>query len=72
MTVEPTRAELLKALAKLGQAHSEWRLGQMLGNLAMAARRTEAGGVWDLEDGEALAAAQRLLERRHQQAASKP
>jgi hypothetical protein len=71
MTVDPTRAELLKTLAELGQAHSEWRLGQMLGNLAMAAGRTEASGVWDLEDSEALAAARRLLERRHQQVASK-
>jgi hypothetical protein len=59
-TTDLTRAELLKALTKLGQAHSEWRLGQMLGNLAMSAGRTEASGVWDLEDSEALAAARRF------------
>jgi hypothetical protein len=65
-----TRAELLKALAELGELHPEWRLGQTLANLAMAAGHTEAGAVWDLEDTEALTAAQRLLERHRQQVAS--
>ncbi len=63
MTTEETRAELLKALAELGRAHPNWRLGQTLSNLAMASGRLEAGGVWDLEDEEALAAARRLLGR---------
>jgi hypothetical protein len=61
MTTEETRAELLAALAELGRAHPNWRLGQTLSNLAMAAGRLDAGGVWDLEDDEALAAARRLL-----------
>lgn len=60
-TIEKTRAELLGALAELGRAHPNWRLGQTMANLAMAAGRLEAGGVWDLEDDEALAAARRLL-----------
>jgi hypothetical protein len=62
MTNEETRAELLEALAELGRLHPDWRLGQTLCNLAMAAGRLEAGAVWDLEDDEALAAARRLLE----------
>jgi hypothetical protein len=41
----------------------------MIANLAMAAGRTEASGVWDVEDSEALEAAQRLLERHRQQIA---
>jgi hypothetical protein len=61
MTTEATRAELLAALAELGRAHPNWRLGQTLSNLAMAAGRLDAGSVWDLEDDEALAAARRLL-----------
>jgi len=64
-----TRDELLTALAKLTEQHPEWRLGQMIANLAMAAGRTEASGVWDVEDSEALEAAQRLLERHRQQIA---
>ncbi len=61
MTTEETRAELLAALAELGRAHPNWRLGQTLSNLAMAAGRLDASGVWDLEDDEALAAARQLL-----------
>ena len=61
MTTEETRAELLEALAELGREHPNWRLGQMLSHLARAAGRLDAGGVWDLEDGEALAAARNLL-----------
>jgi hypothetical protein len=62
MSPEDTRTELLAALAEIGRAHPTWRLGQTLSNLAMAAGRLDAGGVWDLEDDEALAAARRLLE----------
>lgn len=64
MRTEGTRTELLEALAELGRAHPNWRMGQTLSNLAMAAGRLDAGGVWDLEDDEALAAARRLLDRR--------
>jgi hypothetical protein len=53
--------ELLKALAELSQVRPEWRLGQTLANIAMTAGRLDAGAVWDLEDGEALAAARTLL-----------
>ena len=61
MTTEVTRMELLDVLAELGRQHPSWRLGQTLSNLAMAAGRLDAGGVWDLEDSEALAAARQLL-----------
>jgi len=61
MTTEETRAKLLAALAELGHAHPNWRLGQMMANLAMAAGRLDAGGNWDMEDDEALVAARRLL-----------
>jgi hypothetical protein len=60
---DTTRDELLEALAELGQARPEWRLGQMLANLATTAGRLDEGGVWDLEDEEALAAARKLLSR---------
>lgn len=42
---ENTRTELLDALAELGRLRPEWRLGQMLANLAMTAGRMDAGGV---------------------------
>jgi hypothetical protein len=69
MKPNETREELLTALAELSEQHPDWRLGQTIANLAMAAGRTEGSGVWDLEDSEALAAAQRLLDRHRQQIA---
>jgi hypothetical protein len=70
MTAQETRTELLEALAELGRARPNWRLGQTLSNLAMAAGRLDAGGVWDLEDEEALAAARRLLGSRAEKSAT--
>jgi hypothetical protein len=60
-SAEQTRLELLAALSHLSKVRPEWRLGQTLANLAMTAGRSDAGGVWDLEDEEALAAARTLL-----------
>jgi hypothetical protein len=60
-TREQTRADLLAALAELGRLRPEWRLGQTMANLAMTAGRTDPGGVWDMEDDEALAAVRALL-----------
>jgi hypothetical protein len=61
MTNVGTREALMAALAELGRAHPDWRLGQAISNLAMAAGRLDPGAVWDLEDDEALAAARLLL-----------
>ncbi|MCI0333945.1 MAG: hypothetical protein L0228_12060 [Planctomycetes bacterium] len=71
MTSDATRADLLKALAELSELHPEWRMGQMLANLATSAGRTDADAIWDLEDYEALTAARRLIERRQKQLASR-
>jgi hypothetical protein len=57
------RAELLDVLSRLSQLRPEWRLGQMLANLAMTAGRLEPSGVWDLQDEEALTAAMTLIEQ---------
>lgn len=61
-TTEQVRGELLAALSDLGRLRPDWRLGQTLANLAMTAGRVDAGGVWDLEDEEALSAAKALIE----------
>lgn len=71
MTSQETRTELLEALAELGREHPNWRLGQTLSNIAMAAGRLDAAGVWDLEDDEALMAARRLLGNRDQTPATR-
>jgi hypothetical protein len=55
--------ELLAALSQLRQLRPEWRLGQTIANLATTAGRMDAGGVWELEDEEALAAARTLIQQ---------
>ncbi len=62
-TAQQTRLELLAALFQLSLLRPEWRVGQTLANLANTAGRLDAGGVWDLEDEEALAAAMTLIEQ---------
>ena len=58
-----TRDELLAALAELSRRRPNWRLGQTLANVAMAAGRLDAGAVWDLEDEEALIAVRGMLDQ---------
>jgi hypothetical protein len=60
---EQTRLELLAALSQLGRVRPEWRFGQTPANVAMTAGRMDAGGVWDLEDDEALSAAKTLIQQ---------
>jgi hypothetical protein len=60
---EQIRLDLLAALSRLSELRPEWRLGQTFANLAMTAGRLDVGGVWDLEDEEALAAARTLIEQ---------
>lgn len=60
-TTKETRHELLASLSELSRIRPEWRLGQTMANLAMTAGRLDAGGVWELEDDEALAAARTLI-----------
>jgi hypothetical protein len=63
MNSEP-RADLLKALAELCQRYPQWRLGQLVANVAGWADQD----LWDVEDEQLLAAAQLHL----QQGPSKP
>lgn len=58
---EQTRLELIAALIQISSIYPEWRMGQTMANLAATAGRLDAGGVWDLEDGEALRAAREIL-----------
>jgi hypothetical protein len=58
-----SREELLQALGELGQLFPEWRFGQLVANVATAARGPQAEAIWDSEDEELLVAARRLVER---------
>ena len=61
-SAQQIRGELLHALAQLSCLRPQWRLGQTLANLATTAGRLDPGGVWNLEDDEALTAARTLIE----------
>ncbi len=54
-----TRTELLKVLGELSDACPEMRMGQLIANLATLARGAAVEAIWDAEDEELLAAAQR-------------
>lgn len=60
--LEETRTKLLDALAEVSRLRPQLRLGQLVANLATTAGRLDSGGVWELDDAEALAAATILIE----------
>jgi hypothetical protein len=64
MNTPNNRQELLEAIAELGNRFPNWRLGQLVANLATSAGKLESSAIWDLEDEAALMAARRLLESR--------
>jgi hypothetical protein len=59
--IDTDRSEVLRALEELSEACPEYRLGQMIANLAMLARGDAEGAIWDMEDAELLAAARKQL-----------
>jgi hypothetical protein len=61
--MKPPREQLLAALTELGDLFPDWRFGQLVANVAAAARGPQAEAIWDSEDEELLAAARRLVER---------
>jgi hypothetical protein len=60
----PLRQDVLLALSALSEAFPEWRLGQMVANLAVTARGATVESIWDVEDDELLAAINQHLDRR--------
>jgi hypothetical protein len=58
-----SRQELMEALRELSELFPDWRFGQLVANVATAARGPEVESIWDSDDDELLAAARRLVER---------
>ena len=55
------RQEILQRLAELSERRPDVRFGQLVVNLSYLARGPEAQSIWDMEDDELLAAAEKLL-----------
>ena len=53
------RTDLLEAIAELGRRYPDWRLGQLVANVAGWADQE----IWDVEDEPLLAAAQSHLQQ---------
>jgi hypothetical protein len=56
------RRELAEALAAVGDALPDMRLGQLICNLSTSARGLTARAIWDVEDDELTAAARRQVD----------
>jgi hypothetical protein len=50
------RSELFSRLGDLSRACPEMRFGQLIANMAVVARGTEPGAIWEMADEELLAA----------------
>lgn len=59
---DESRADVLGAIKGLSEACPEYRLGQLVVNLALLARPQDADPTWNVEDEELLAAARKHLE----------
>jgi|GEM_PF-1594156 len=58
----PTCAdELMEALTELRHLFPDWRIGQLVASVALAAGQD--GAIWQVEDEQLLDAARRLIER---------
>jgi hypothetical protein len=55
------RDELLELVDELSERFPDMRFGQVICNLAMAARGADTSATWDAEDRELIEAATRLL-----------
>ncbi len=65
--MNPVRHQVLRVLSQMSERYPEWRLGQLVANIALWARQpTEPHdtAIWDLEDEKMLAAMERHLQQR--------
>jgi hypothetical protein len=58
-----TDDELLDSLAELRRRLPSMRFGQLIANMALVARGTGPGAVWDMEDDELLEAVRWQMEQ---------
>jgi hypothetical protein len=58
------QARLSKVIAAFSSLYPDWRIGQIVANVAWWAKGPTAEAVWDVEDEEFLSAAEAHLARR--------
>lgn len=65
-----SREKLLCLVGQLSDEAPELRLGQLVANVATLALGAKSEAVWDAEDDELIAAAERLLKQYQQRTAN--
>ena len=55
------RQELIRLIEEMSEGYPEFRLGQMIANLAFWARGDQEGAVWNVGDEELMAAAREQI-----------
>ena len=55
------RLELIRLIEEMSEGYPEFRLGQLIANLAFWARGDQEGAVWNVEDEELMAAAREQI-----------
>jgi hypothetical protein len=59
----PVTDGLTEAISELRGLFPDWRMGQLVANLVLAAGGVDGSAIWDIEDDRLLSAARRLIER---------
>ncbi len=62
------RHELLRLIEEMSEGYPEFRLGQLIANLAFWARGDQEGAVWNVEDEELIAASREHIRNAKQRA----
>jgi hypothetical protein len=62
------RRELLRLIEEMSEAYPEFRLGQLIANLAFWARGDQEGAAWNVEDEELIAAAREQIQNAQRRA----
>ena len=55
------RQDLLRLIEEMSEGYPEFRLGQLIANLAFWARGDQEGAVWNIEDEELMVAAREQI-----------
>ena len=64
----PEDQEVFEALRAMRAQYPDWRMGQLVCNLATWARGAQPSAVWDVEDRELINTAREHLRKRGQNA----
>jgi hypothetical protein len=56
--------ELIEQLRRLHQTYPDWRIGQLVTNVAVWCKGPTASGVWDIENSEFVEMIRRHLSRK--------